>query len=86
MDDDMKERLARVETTVESLAKTQERISETLDVMRETLVLNEGNRRRVDDLDDRLVALEHYLKSRWYVIVTVASAITVIVNILYRTL
>lgn len=92
-DQDMRDRLTRVESSVEHLASTQDRISETLDVMRRTLTLNEDNRHEIDELEDKIEKLkgkmarmDAYLKSRWYIMVTVVSILAGIISILFNVL
>ena len=82
----MRDRLVRVESSVEHLAQTQERLVESMDMMRRTLTLNEGNRRKLDAMEDRQAEMDAFLKSRWYIIVTVVSVLAAAISIAFNVL
>ncbi len=90
---EMYERIAALETTQKTLVRSHERLTLAIEKIQLTLVRESENRTRIarleediEALDDRVGAVDNYLKTRWYVIATLASAVAAAVAIFIEVL
>lgn len=88
MSQDLSDRVTRVEQQVETHDDVLDRVTETLDRLVRFTVRHEktkervtDNENRVDEVADEVSDLRGYIKSRWYVAVTVVSIVVVLAQI-----
>jgi septal ring factor EnvC (AmiA/AmiB activator) len=89
MSNEVRERLSSVETQIESQTGRLEDIRSTLQELVRYTVKNEDNRKKLEAHDGRLDELEKQARAqraRWWVITTLASVLTIILNILFNLL
>ena len=85
---ELRDRVTRVEEKVDRHEDILDRVSDTLDRLVRFQVRHEestsqisDNESRVDELAGEVSSLRSYIKSRWYVGVTVASVVIVLVQL-----
>ena len=89
MSNEVRERLSSVETQIESQTGRLEDIRSTLQELVRYTVKNQDNRKKLEAHDGRLDELEARARAqreRWWVITTLASVLTIILNILFNLL
>ena len=89
MSSEIRERLASVETQMDQIGATMRGIHETLQELVRYTTRNEDNKRTLAKHDERLDTIESHQEQqryRWWVIATVASVLTIIINILFNVL
>ena len=91
VDSEFRERLTTLEAQNKSQSATLTEIKDTLRELVRHSIQNEDNRKRIEVHEEEISclrrdvdALRTEIKSKWWVLATIASVLTIIINILWR--